>query len=84
MPACNISYTDSDSGIVVGPNAITATSTGNILGQTNSVTGNSPATGLANANVKSGTVVNFSTTGYVSTGATPMQYAIHVRTELVY
>jgi len=30
---------------------------------------------------QAGTAINYSTTGYTSVGATPMQYAIHIKLE---
>jgi hypothetical protein len=78
MPAGQVAWTDSDTSGAEGPISITNTSTANIVGLPSS-----SATGLGMLVIyaKAGTNITYSTTGYVSSGVTPMQYAIHVRLE---
>ena len=50
------------------------------IGGTNGVAGNvTPPVGVIS--VKASTNIQYATSGYVSTGVTPMQYAIHIRLE---
>jgi len=78
LPAIGATYTDLDSGVVAGASMTNSVAT-NTVG-VNSTTW--PAIGQANIwNVKAGTVISISTTGYASVGATPMQYAIHIKLE---
>jgi hypothetical protein len=85
MPACLIAWTDSDSGVSQSAVQITSSSGANTLGLNSlNVATSGNTTGTALISGKPGSVVNFQTSGYASSGATPMQYAIHIRTELVY
>jgi len=84
LPSCQMQWTDADSSVAES-NIFTITNTGNVLGGvggTSGVGGNvTPPFGIF---VKASTNINYSTTGYASVGATPMQYAIHVRVEGTY
>ena len=74
LPSCVFSWTDGDSG---GTLTATITST--------AATGNSTSTyGQGTVLIHTGsTNVNYSTTSYASSGATAMNYAIHIRLELM-
>lgn len=76
LPACNVIYTDNDSGISETI-ALTATDTTNLVG----AVGRQPVTAIAGFFVKALSSIQYSTSGYTSVGGTPMQYAIHVRLE---
>lgn len=72
MPAVTITWTDTDSGVAQSF-AATATSAGN------TTTTFAQAVVIVDAN--SSTNIQFSTSGYATSGATSMQYAIHLRSE---
>lgn len=72
LPAVVITWTDQDNG-QAQTITLTPTSAGNTL------TTYQQATCVVNANVAA--AIQYSTTGYVSVGATPMQYALHIRIE---
>jgi hypothetical protein len=74
IPACYAGFTDPDTNAVSTP-WISSTSTGNTIGNT-SVGQNTSA-----INAKASTNIQYGTTGYASSGATTMQYAIHVKLE---
>ncbi|MGH6837496.1 MAG: beta strand repeat-containing protein [Methylocella sp.] len=74
MPACNFAYTD-ESSTAVAATALTSTSVANAVGTKSS--------GTAVLYAKSGVAIQYSTTGFVTSGATTMQYAVHVRLELL-
>lgn len=77
LPQCSVTYTDADSG-VAETQTVTNINTGNTLGATGVTTsGSSIPTFFA----KSGVAISYLTSSYASSGATPMQYAIHVRLE---
>ena len=68
-----VTYTDADTGVSV-TTAASPTSTGNTVGTT-AIGGTLPP-----INVKASTTIQF-TFGYTSSGATPMQFALHPRLE---
>ena len=70
LPSIVIGYTDAESNTAMSL-TLTQTSTGNALTTVESAS--------AVINAKPGTNVTVSTTGYASSGATAMQYAVHVR-----
>jgi len=77
LPFCQITYTDADSNVAETAQIIN-TSTANTVGAVGGVT-SVPQPPFFFA--KSGVAIQYSTGGYTSVGATPMQYAIHVRLE---
>ena len=72
MPSVVITWTDKDN-TTAQTLTLTATSTGNAL--------TTFAQAMAVLDATSGSNIQYSTTGYVSSGATPMQYALHLRIE---
>ena len=72
LPSCVISWTDTDNSTVQSF-TVTPTNTGNAL--------TTLQQGVVYLDAKASTNITYSTTGYVSTGATPMQYAVHIRLE---
>jgi len=81
LPQCGITYTDQDSS---GGEAVlyTATNTANalaVLGTINT-TANGPSPG-GMMQVAAGTLISVYTSGYVSSGATSMAYAVRVKLE---
>jgi hypothetical protein len=71
LPGCNLSYTDETGTAhqVIGTSASTANTVGTNL------------QGMAVIYAKSGTAIQYNTAGFASSGATSMQYAVHVRLE---
>jgi hypothetical protein len=78
LPACNVSYTDADSGVVKTIPA-TATQTTNSVGAIGAYASGQILDFPVVIYAKSGTAIQYSTTGYVTSGATSMQYALHIR-----
>ncbi|KVF22955.1 hypothetical protein WJ06_10385 [Burkholderia cepacia] len=70
LPAVTFYWTDADSGAV--QLYTSSTNTGNS-------TGTYTQTGQVCFYAKGGTTINYQTSGYASSGATAMQYALHVR-----
>lgn len=69
-PIVTIGYTDADSNQALSINVIGPDSH-NVL--------TNPYYGRINLNAKAGVAITYSTTGYLSVGATPLQYALHIR-----
>jgi len=82
LPACFIGYTDADTSTVltkmITPNW--AATTPSCSGGTTNTVGNSCG-GQAAVTAKVGTAISYSTSGYASSGATPMQFTIRGRAE---
>jgi hypothetical protein len=72
LPSIVLTWTDQNSGQAMSL-TLTPTNSGNLL---TTVQENN-----AILSVNSSTDIQFSTTGYASSGATPMQYSIHMRVE---
>lgn len=72
LPSIVLAWTDQDSGQLMSL-TLTPTNAGNVL---TTVQEND-----AILSVNSSTDIQFSTTGYASSGGTPMQYSIHMRVE---
>lgn len=72
LPSVVLTWTDADNNTAQSL-TLTPTNTGNLLTTLQQA--------VAFLNVKSGTNIQYSTTGYVSVGATPLQYAVHIRVE---
>jgi len=77
LPACNVVYTDNDTS-TVETIALTATSAANTVGTVGAVA----TTAVPGFQAKPGTNIQYSTSGYASTGSA-MAYAIHVKVELL-
>jgi hypothetical protein len=76
LPVCSMTWTDADSGVAENT-TFGVTNSANTLGAViQSTPSNNPF-----LYVKSGVAISYSTAGYASSGATPMQYAIHLRLE---
>jgi len=73
LPNCGVTFTDADTSVGLYEQA-SATSTGNVVGTTQSQ-------GSYRFNAKAGTAISYSCGSYASSGATAMQYAVHVRLE---
>jgi|ERR1700722_4754850 len=81
LPQCAVLWTDADSNVA---EAITLTNTnsGNTVGIPGSSSASSAmAPAPATIYVKGGTAIQYRTQNYSSTGATPLQYAVHVRVQ---
>jgi hypothetical protein len=78
LPACNVVFTDNDSGTAETV-ALTTTSAANAVG----TLGANATTAIVGFQAKPGTNIQVSTSGYASSGATAMQYAIHAKLEFI-
>lgn len=78
LPSCQFNFTDADTGTAENGFQMLGTNTSNTVGTTG-------VPGAASPNypffAKGGAVIQYLTAGYASSGATSMQYAIHVRLE---
>ncbi len=72
MPSCAIDFTTGDGGSSTG-GTLTSTSTANVVGTWSQ--------GALVFYAKTGVAIQYNTAGYASSGATAMQYAIHIRLE---
>lgn len=79
LPQVQIQYTDNDTGNQTGFFQLTGTQAGNGVGFLGAALAQLPFGGVMNC--KAGTNINYNTTGYASSGVTPMQYAIHIKLE---
>ena len=73
LPNIGVLWTDNDSNVALSANTVTPTNTANALG----AFGN----GDIVISAREGTNIQFQTSNYASVGATPMQYATHLRVE---
>ena len=73
LPNVGILWTDNDTSVALSSVNVTPTNTANAPGA------------FGNADIvisaKSGTNIQYQTSNYASSGATPMQYAVHLRVE---
>jgi hypothetical protein len=79
LPSCEVIYTNESAG---GSTTLkfTATATGNTLGLAGTTDLAATVAGpLPVIYAKSGTAIQYATVGYASSGATPMQFSLHVR-----
>lgn len=88
MPKVQIDWTDSDTNTAVGPFDVTLTSTAvnpavgaNSAGQNVITADTGTPVGTMIISARQSTNINYRTTGFASSGATSMQYAIHIRLE---
>ncbi len=80
VPSVAVSWTDPDSGVAQGPAFFLAVNSGNTLG------GLSPCNSVGGAceiifYAKSGVAIQYQTASYATSGATSMQFALHLRLE---
>lgn len=80
LPALQVTYTDSDTNVANSWWFTEGTVTSNTVGNANSNV-NSLQPGGIILNAKGGTNISLSSVNYASSGATPMQYAVHVKLE---
>lgn len=73
LPNIGVLWTDSDANVALSANTVTPTNAANAPG----AFGN----GDIVISARAGTNIQFQTSNYASTGATPMQYAVHLRVE---
>lgn len=78
LPACDVWWTDLDTSVGVGNNLSNSYGT-NTVGINLAGLGSPGYPGSLTINAKASTNISYSTAGYTSVGATPMQYAIHVK-----
>jgi len=77
LPNCACVYTDNDSGVSENI-AFIPTSTANVVG---TVVLGTNVSGMLVVNAKANTNIQIGTNSYASSGATPMQYAVHIKLE---
>jgi len=75
LPNVGLLWTDSDSNTPLSATTLTPTNAANALG----AFGNA----VTVISAKSGTNIQYQTSNYASSGATPMQYAVHIRVEFL-
>lgn len=73
LPNIGVLWTDNDANVALSANNMTPTNTANAVGAF------SPGDQVIS--VREGTNIQFQTSNYASSGATPMQYAVHLRLE---
>lgn len=73
LPNVGVLWTDSDANVALSANTMTPSNNANAPG----AFGN----GDAVISARAGTNIQFQTSNYASVGATPMQYAVHLRLE---
>lgn len=78
LPACGLRWTDEDTGVVPATITMLGTSAANTVGTTGAVQYYNPILPIKAA---ASTNVQYVTSGYASSGATPMQFAIHLKVE---
>jgi hypothetical protein len=79
LPQLQVLYTDADTS-VAETFIITTQNTGNVVGAANGTASGNPVIG-GGLNAKGGVAIQFNTINYASVGATPMQFAVHIRLE---
>jgi hypothetical protein len=83
LPTCGITFVDGDTGV----NAANTSGNGNMalgVANTRNATGAISSNGSANTmyiHTAASSAIYYSTNGYASSGATPMQFALHLRIE---
>jgi len=75
LPNIGVLWTDNDTNVALLANTMTPTNSANALGAF------SPGDQVIS--VREGTNIQFQTSNYASSGATPMQYAVHLRVEFL-
>lgn len=75
MPSVSVSYTEATTGTVVQDNNITAQGTTNLVGLHSG--------GTAIISAQQGSNIGYTTSGYASVGATPMQFSVHIKVEFL-
>lgn len=74
LPACRVEYTEATTGVAVGDDVTTTANTNQV--------GLHVGASVVIA-AQEGSNIGYITTGYASSGATPMQYAVHVKIEFL-
>jgi hypothetical protein len=82
LPGCSAYWTDNDTGTTANTSgvALSSSTSANSVGNNSSQV--NPAESIIIA-AKAGTNIQIATSGYASTGATPMQFGIHVKLEFL-
>jgi hypothetical protein len=73
LPNVGVLWTDNDANVALSANTVTPTNTANAPGAF--------GPGDIVISARGGTNIQFQTSNYASSGATPMQYAVHLRVE---
>jgi hypothetical protein len=78
LPYCALTFTDNDTSVVTSAAQFTFLNSSNVVGANST---NQTGAGTFVMNAKASTNILYSTVNYASSGATPMQYALHIRLE---
>jgi len=81
LPACNLGYTDGDTGIAKSGILVTQTNASNAVGVVGAYVSGDTKAFPAVFYAASGAAITYATTGYASVGSLTMTYAIHIRLE---
>ena len=81
LPNIIISWTDADTNIIES-SQLTLTNSANTVGTIGNLSGTNPNSNFT-FYAKSGVAIQYQTTQYASNGATPMQYAVHIRLDFL-
>jgi hypothetical protein len=80
LPGAQVVYTDNDTNVgSITPNITQLNSAG--TAGSSSATAAAAQAGAVTFQAKAGTSIQYATSGYASSGATPMQYALHIKLE---
>jgi hypothetical protein len=79
LPYSYVTFIDADTNVSTSA-AITVSATANTVGATNGTT-NVVSAGSVLFMAKAGTNIGYQTSAYASSGATPMQFALHIKLE---
>lgn len=80
MPSCFVAWTDKDTNASTGNDA-SKLYANNTVGTNTAALGDPGWSGTLVIQAKASTNIQFQTASYASVGATPMQYAVHVKVE---
>jgi hypothetical protein len=81
LPNIVISWTDADTNIIES-SQLTLTNSANTVGIIGNLSGVNPNSNFT-FYAKTGAAIQYQTTQYASNGATPMQYAVHIRLDFL-
>jgi hypothetical protein len=82
LPNIAVNWTDVDVNAVILGAALNGNPTNNVVGTTSNVGYSAAAAAIPGTiNAKGGTVIQWLTQSYASSGATPMLYAVHIKLE---
>jgi len=81
LPRILFQFTDLDTGVLVNQGVLTVTNSNNTVGTNSSTGGTSSSISPNTFLVPVGGVIKYQLDSYASSGATPMQFAVHIKLE---